>query len=505
MRKNTNKVSKMPTSKRSTSQMSVFGIAVITAIVFSVALLLGCPEDVDDGDKTVVPVGPSGLSMAEAIPLTENVWANGNIPTSTDEQWFKFTATETSHYIHVGLGTLTNLYIQLYENDGSDESDDIVAVGTLSEITSSTTNNYINKTSLTVDNEYYIKVTTFYYYHGGTFKIGFNKSFVPPGVTTLEAGVWADGNIAIEGDEQWFKFTATADTHYIHFREISESYHGEGVYVNVYDSSGTEVGSKINIKYNITNTNRTTTANQEYYIKVTPVYTNESGTFKIAFSASVVTPGKAVAQLTADTWADGDIPTSTDEQWFKFTATADTHYIHFRHGPLLYGVFVNVYDSSGTEVGSGVHLTINTNLTTTADQEYYIRVMPYYSDNSGTFEIAFNTSFGPPGVTTLEAGVWADGNFLAPLENAQWFKFTATDTSHYIHFRGGTLWRVSVYVYDSSGTKVGDTIGFNSNGNAYRTTTANQEYYIMVTLTANYDSGTYEIAFNNSTTPPSTP
>jgi len=101
--------------------------------------------------------------------------------------------------------------------------------------------------------------------------------------------------------------------------------------------------------------------------------------------------------LTANTWRDGNIPSSSGEQWFKFTATAATQYIHVSFGTLA-DLYVQVYDSSYNTVGSQTNLYSSTksiSRTLTSGQVYFIKVWPYGS-NSGTYKIAFNTSSTAP-------------------------------------------------------------------------------------------------------------
>jgi hypothetical protein len=65
-----------------------------------------------------------------------------------------------------------------------------------------------------------------------------------------------------------------------------------------------------------------------------------------------------------------------------------------------------------------------------------------------------------------------------------------------------------VQLYDSNGNTVGDqTEMWSSNRSASRTVTSGQTYYIRVTPHPTYGSGsgTYHIAFNTSTTPPTGP
>jgi len=111
--------------------------------------------------------------------------------------------------------------------------------------------------------------------------------------------------------------------------------------------------------------------------------------------AGAVASGTSVTLSTAKSGAEiwyttnGNLPTLSDVQWFKFIATASTQYIHFNRGTCDY-VYVQVYDSIGTEVES---LTLNSSTryvsqTVTVGQKYYIRI------SSGTFTKSGGTVTG---------------------------------------------------------------------------------------------------------------
>jgi hypothetical protein len=468
-------------------------VAVIAVIGFITLPLTGCPEDVDDGDKTVVPVGPSGISMADAIPLTEGVWANGNISTANGEQWFKFTATASTQYIHFDAGTLTTISVQLYDAD-----DGTVTLNSTS--LNSTTRN--TSGTLVEGDVYYIKGSASGD-NSGTFKIAFNTATtlaIPlptENVTELNEGEWADGNIPIYG-EQWFKFTATASTQYIHFNPGTLG----RVYVQLYDDTGVATG--VRTYMSATNISRTITSNSVYYIKVMPF---SSGAYQIAFNTSTASPPITlptnVTELNEGEWADGNIPIY-GEQWFKLTATAATQYIHFNSGTLSY-VIIQLYDDTGTATGSRTNLyssTLYTSRTLTNSNVYYIRVEPSYSNGSGDYKILFNKSqiiLPTENVTELNANTWSDGNI--PWSNGeQWFKFTATATTQYIHVYPGTLRIISVQLYDDTGAAIKSEILYSSFLNTSITITSNSVYYIRVTP---YNGGgAYQIAFNTSTASP---
>jgi predicted RNA-binding protein with TRAM domain len=294
-------------------------------------------------------------------------------------------------YLHVDFGTLTDLYVNVYDSSGA-------VVGSQTRLYSSTI--YTSRT-VTVGQEYYIRVTPYSSSYSGTYKIAFNTSTTPPPVTipssftTLTADSWADGILSTNG-EQWFKFTATADTQYLHadFGTLSASY---GMNINVYNSSGTAVESQTRLYSGTKYTSRPVTIGQEYYIRVVQYNSSYSGTYKIAFNTAFVPPDVAVATLTAATWTAGTLSTN-GVQWFKFTATAATQYLHVDFGTLT-SLYVDVYDTGGTAVGSQANLTGSTRYTSrsvTSGQAYYIRITPYSSSYSGNYRIAFNTSTTAP-------------------------------------------------------------------------------------------------------------
>jgi len=122
-----------------------------------------------------------------------------------------------------------------------------------------------------------------------------------------------------------------------------------------------------------------------------------SGAYRITFNTSFLPPGTTPISLTENQWTDGNILTSNNYQWFVFTATADTQYIHFDPTGTLKNVSVQVYNSSGATVGSETSLwTVdrNTSRTLESGQTYYIRVRS--SGGTGTYRIGFTTSTTAP-------------------------------------------------------------------------------------------------------------
>jgi len=443
--------------------------------------------------------------------MTVDKWVDGNI-ISGGEQWFKFTATAATQYIHFLRGTADSIYIQLYEIDG------VTTVSTSSYISSG---NYIDKT-VTIGKEYYIKVTPS---NIGTYKILFSalsttpKVVLPAGAITLTAETWTDGNIANAGGEQWFKFTASNNYHYINF--IRGTLYEANV--QLYNADGLTVGGPSSLGYGYSYLS--TTNSSVYYIRLLPANETYSGTFKITFSTTQTPkrplPTTGVTALTADTWAAGNITKTATEQWFKFTATAETQYIYFQAGSLNSSAYVQLYNADGSTLGSQTSFssfTLLTGTSLTIGTEYHIRVYLTYDSKSyyGSYKIRFSDSnkITVPTATTLTADTWVDGNITATADE-QWFKFTAGATN-YLHFKqasGFSSVRVQLFNYD------GSIQGFSLNNSISSSTisslTSGNEYYVKVWSYPRDDSsvqeayvptyGTYKIAYSTLSTAPVTP
>jgi hypothetical protein len=553
---------------------------------------------------TLVITGSSGggNSFANAAELTLNTWADASILTAS-EQYFKFTASAATHYIHFDFMSITGLYVQLYNADHSVLKSEVEVKSSDANFSQAVTNGAV----------YYIKVRSYYLGGGGVYRIGYTTTTTAPtkvvlpteNITTLTFDDWADGSITslggvqwfkftavfnlrihsksdttddidyqlynangepvttsatssgqtyyirvtssgtvtykiayndltrapydtliygtwVEGNlpnngVQWFKFTATASTQFIHLRYRDSEFGQEGVNFQLYTATNTPVGSETTLTSFIS---QTVTSGATYYIKISPFSYGSwafGGPYRIAFNDGIIPPGTTATELTIDEWADGSIASSDGEQWFKFTATVSTQYIHFQPVGTLNSVYVQLFNTTGTSVSSQKIMSTvitDTSWTVTVSSEYYIRIWPIYSsgnNSSGAYKIGFNNSYTPPpitlptdNVTELAAGVWANGTIAAGGE--QWFKFTATAATQYIHFQPGILNTVYIQLYDNTGTVVDSRSNMsNTNLNTSRTVTVSSEYYIRIWpiySSGNNSSGAYKIGFTTSTTAP---
>ena len=219
-----------------------------------------------------------GGTKQRAITLIADAWAEGSISSTRNEQWFKFTATAGTQYLHVSFGTLTDLYIQLYDSNNNE-------VGGMTNLSGSTT--YASLT-ITSGREYHIKVSA----NGsgtGTYRIGFNSTTLTPGTlagaVTLSIDTWADGALTAANGEQWYKITAAATMQYLHvfFGTLTD------LYVQLNDNNGTTLGSRTNLYGTTTYTSLLLVSGELYHIKVTSNGSG-TGTFRIAFNISTTAP-----------------------------------------------------------------------------------------------------------------------------------------------------------------------------------------------------------------------
>jgi hypothetical protein len=220
--------------------------------------------------------------------------------------------------------------------------------------------------------------------------------------------------------------------------------------------------------------------------------------------------------LPEDDYVDGAITSAMKEQWFKFTATASTHYIHVYHGTLS-DISVQLYDSEKNAVDKrhDYHQSqLNgyggwySEITVTQGKKYYLKVTSYSGSGFGTYRIKCNTTIlsteSRSKAKILTANTWVTGTITTDKNEVavNLYKFTATTaTTHYIHIKLGTLTQVYARLYDSNGSILVDRTSITKSGYIpYQYLTNGSVYYVSLWSTSN--TGTYQIAFNTSTKEP---
>jgi len=214
--------------------------------------------------------------------------------------------------------------------------------------------------------------------------------------------------------------------------------------------------------------------------------------------------------LPVNIWIDGNI-IDEKEQWYMFTATTKKIYIHLNYTGIAYAD-LQVFNDLGNTIGNRQILSSGTGNVRPNDagsfyieliigEKYYIRVQqpPNYPNIKGLYRIAITEIPESPNlvtlptdnVITLNENIWIDG--IVP----QWYKFTATSDKQYIHSFSGTG-AIRVQIYGSNGGTIGNFVAGSGLIGSWEIETG-KVYYINV-----FDySGSFKIAFNDSTSPPS--
>jgi hypothetical protein len=444
--------------------------------------ILTIPSNDNFRNPAVVNLRITGTAPS-VVALAQNTWTDGNIPAANGEQWFIFTATAATQFIHAELGTLLNLHVQLFDFSGN-------TVGLEANLSGSSGNTTNITRTLTTGQEYYIRVRPAS--GSGAYRIAFNTIFAPPGTIGLTVNTWADGSV-LPARVRWFSFTATAATQFVHV-ELGNL---ANVQMQVFDGNGSLLGNEVTLSGNNRHFVRTLTVGQEYFIRVTRPNSG-TGTYRIGFNALVVPPSITPIGLTVNTWANGSIATHGTSQWFSFAATAVTQHIH-TVGAL--GMRYQVFDNSGNTVGAD--WTGATNLVTrtlTVGQEYYVQAM-LSSDSNVSYNIAFNSTHIPPGAIELTENAVTQGTI--PFDST-WFKFTATAETQWFHFAWGTANTIVFQLFDTNGNVVGVETNFR-HGMYFgsRTLIVGQDYYLRVRGGSGSTTGqTFGLVFNRSVLAP---
>jgi len=152
---------------------------------------------------------------------------------------------------------------------------------------------YTSLTSLTIGQEYYIKVYPLFVSDSYYWIVFNTSSNAPPlNATPITVGVWGSSR-PISFGQEWLKLTATTNIYYMH----ATGDYAFVLYVQVYDSNNNTVGSEITFNNKSTMSLPSLAVGQEYYIKISP--NDRSGStfinnhyYKIAFTTSSTPPAQ---------------------------------------------------------------------------------------------------------------------------------------------------------------------------------------------------------------------
>ncbi|MCW3071408.1 MAG: hypothetical protein JWO44_1298 [Bacteroidetes bacterium] len=487
-----------------------------STLVTSTAVI---PSNDDCTNATTLISGATCNPTAGTIACASaSAQANACSGTPDDDVWYKFVAVSTTQFITISnvLGSTTDLYHSVYSGTCAAPGTALVC----SDPNSSTV------TGLTVGNTYYIRVFSWASTGGqtSTFDICVTGCTGTPAndnctaATTLVAGstcsstagtiacatasTQANGCSGTADDDVWYKFVATATTHYVNLTGVSgtttDLYHS--VYGGTCASPGTALvcsdpdnstvtGLTIGNTYYIRVFTYTSTANQNtsFNICVTGcsgVPANDDCTNATTLTSALTcstTPGTigcSTASPQPNTCGSG---TADDDVWYKFVATATSHTITISN---VVGTTTDIYHSvyGGTCASPGTELLCsdpNTSTVTglTIGNTYYIRVFSWTSTTGqfATYDICVTGCTSTPandncsGATALTINPYgscaatsggnlqcatpsgtAIGTCAGAPDDDIWYSFTATSTAQLITLTAASGFDAYMQLYSGS-------------------------------------------------------
>jgi hypothetical protein len=353
------------------------------------------------------------------ITLTANKWENGEITNSTREVWYSFTVTSGTYYLWSNDGgynsgdgwskTLPNAQVSVWYSDGTS-------------IFTNANNNIWNTAgtiSSTSNTTVYVRVTP-YGEAIGTYGIVYStanaKPFdVPSDTIALTAGQWADGEIPNGSDKfVWYSFPVTSGTYYYLWWNQAGGGYGDGsktlgVTVRTYYSDGTAITTGDGWTTARTFTPNATQAGT-VYVLVTPSTSSGTGTFGVVYNTANTRPMNPSGgiQLTENQWMNGEITSSNKEIWYSVPVGSGYTYIWWNDqgqgdNSKTLNVKVSGYYSNGNSLEGG--FTDVDSAWSGYRQIYvaqagtiYLKVTPYYNNDTGTFGIVYSSGTTRPTV-----------------------------------------------------------------------------------------------------------
>ena len=260
-------------------------------------------------------------------------------------------------------------------------------------------------------------------------------------LNTLTLGKETNGDINNSYNKDWYTFTVGSSGTYLILTSaglLNDGYlylydHNHDSSLEEDDDDGPNLMPMIE---------RSLSANETYYIKVTGYSNADTGSYSIvAARLTTVTENGGAGS--------GNISTSTDEDWFKVAATAGTRVIETtnRWGTLEDSILM-LYDASFSAIeqnddgGDDLQSRV---LRSLSAANYYIRVRGFNS-STGTFD----TTVGS--ITTLTVDAASVTGTISGGGSEDWYKFTISTSgaTYVINTTAGTLSDSYLYLYDST-------------------------------------------------------
>ncbi|GHU73115.1 hypothetical protein FACS189450_12250 [Spirochaetia bacterium] len=343
-------------------------------------------------------------------------------------------------------------------------------------------------------------------------------AYDPTAINPLALNTWDDGSIAA-GESRQYTFVVTAGQYYYAFLDDSQQPYGKSADMKITVASDTaSISPSISDADTAWGTQFEAISSGNVSIIVEGWSPSDSGTYAVGISPSgIAEPGTTFTPLSINTWEDGSLGTTIEEDWYEFTVPSDgNYYLWLNNDRSNYGdgsktakVQVTAYKGTN-QAGSAVdYYTSYTTgnalnwVTLYAGDKVYVRVS--YSGSTGTYAVGITPDSNlRPGtvVTTLTDGAWENGEISA--SGNDWYAFTVPSDGIYY------LWRNQNSSYGGDGNKNG-RFYFYLNGSGVGSTSTN--YYssgysfsanggdTVYVRVAPYNTGTYAIGITSTLVP----
>ncbi|MDR0320503.1 MAG: hypothetical protein LBI28_03295 [Treponema sp.] len=399
--------------------------------------------------KTPRPV----ILPANITALNANEWKDGNI-TANGEDWYSFSATETTTYNlwwnetgNNGNGTkLANIIVSAWYKDGA-------VISTNQDTAWATPVSFTATSTSTV----YVRVTPSSNSSIGAYGIVYSTANTRPAATINVAAVpltelkWEEGNLPNINSMNWYSLSVTYGTTYrLWWNERGGSTYGDGtktadVSVNVYKSDGTSISITNSTTAWSTASSFTADSTGTVYIRVMLASSTYTGSYGIVYTTKTDRPlilPATITALTANVWKDGNIA-ANGEDWYSFSATDGTTYRFWwnetgnnGYGNKSANIRVSAWYSDGTLISvlnnQDTAWATAVSFTAASTGTVYVRVTPSSNSSIGTYGIVYNTGTTTPrpldlpgNIIPLTADKWTDGIFNA-ITDVVWYSFPVT-------------------------------------------------------------------------------
>ena len=348
-------------------------------------------------------------SVDTATEISVNTNVSGNLSSTSDVDWYKFTV-EKDGYFYVDfqheLVDSSSAYwqIRLYDSSGVNFID-----GNNSYFSVVGNSNNVTNTFGVNAGTYYIKLNDYYY---SSVNYTLNVKFTPSSdwetennneknnADEISVNKTYNGSFSTDGDVDWYKFT-TSETGYFYVDFQHELVDSSSAYwqIRLYDSSGVNFidgnNSYFSVVGNSNNVTNTFGVNAgTYYIKLNDYYysgVNYTLNVKFASASNWETENnnskETASTIYFNSSTNGSLSTNGDIDWYKFTVSSGCEIaISLSYSSLdsssTYWV-INLYDSSAVTKLISMNCAGNVDSSTSEylsvpSGTYYISITDYY-------------------------------------------------------------------------------------------------------------------------------